>query len=386
LLGDDVRRRGLLGEGRELRLGVAFRWRQGGEHVGGNFLVGDEIVEANRVAIAFQPADLSFVRIEMLQPELRRRRMRRERADRLDVDAGDDAALGHDDLDLRIALERVARRERVVIPHDDDRRRALGDRRGRAADRYEVTGLVEIGEEIEPVGRGLGGVAGAAGEARRIDRHRRLVGGAWIADDRHRGLVVRSFEVGPVRRDFLDDVGVHRHRKHAVIVAGPITVGVFGGVGNRGPGRHLVRLDEAVGLGRGTERQTDVDDVGRLRSLIGLVGLDRLDLVARTAVRIELVDGEAILRLEAVDEGAVAAPIVRQGDDGQLSFLLGGGDEIVHPVGERRRSGACERQCRDRTQQTHLYAHHRSPSLRFPPAQRPFKRTRELPVAVSAWI
>ncbi len=42
----------------------------------------------------------------------------------------------------------------------------------------------------------------------------------------------------------------------------------------------LVGLQQAIGLGRRAEGEADVDHVGRLRALVVLVGLDRLDLVA----------------------------------------------------------------------------------------------------------
>ncbi len=56
-----------------------------------------EIVEADRVAVALEPAELAFVRIEVLHPQLGGVRVRREGADRLHIDAGDDAGLRHDD-------------------------------------------------------------------------------------------------------------------------------------------------------------------------------------------------------------------------------------------------------------------------------------------------
>ena len=59
-------------------------------------------------------------------------RMRRIGADRLYVDARDDAGLRHDHVDLRIALQVVARGERVVVPEDEDRCLALRDRGGLA--------------------------------------------------------------------------------------------------------------------------------------------------------------------------------------------------------------------------------------------------------------
>ena len=197
--------------------------------------------------------------------------------------------------------------------------------------------LLRSAKKSRPLAAGLGRVRRAVDEAGGVDAHRRLVGDARVAGERDRGLVFGLQEVGPVGRRVLHDVGVHREGQHAVIVADPIAVGVLGRIGNRRPGRDLVGRQQAVGLGGGAERQADVDHVGRLRALVVLVGLDRLDFVARTAVGVELVDGEAVLRLEAVDHGAVAAPVARQRDDRELTLFLRGGDQIVHGRGERGR-------------------------------------------------
>ncbi len=135
-------------------------------------------------------------------------------------------------------------------------------------------------------------------------------------------------QVGPVLRDVLDDVGVHDEGENAVIVAVPVAVGVLGGVRNRVPGGDLVGLDQAVGLGGRAEGEADVDDVRSLRAGVALVGLDGFDFVARTGIRVQFVDFEAVLGLEAGNDVAIAAPVVRESDGRQRAFLLGGGDEF----------------------------------------------------------
>jgi myo-inositol 2-dehydrogenase / D-chiro-inositol 1-dehydrogenase len=137
--------------------------------------------------------------------------------------------------------------------------------------------------------------------------------------------VFRLQQVGPIGRRRLDDVGVHFEREHAVIVAVPVAFRILDVVGDRVPGRDLVGLDEAFGLGLRAEGEADVDHVGRLRALVVLVGADRLKLVRRAGVRIELVDGDLrILRLEAGDDLAITAPVVSQRDGGEHAFRLSG--------------------------------------------------------------
>src|SRR5437016_1613194 len=88
-------------------------------------LAGAIPAEAVRVAVPLEPGELDLVGIEVLHPQLGGVRVRREGADRLDIDAGDDAGLRHHDVDLRVALEGVAVAEGEIVPADNDRRRAL---------------------------------------------------------------------------------------------------------------------------------------------------------------------------------------------------------------------------------------------------------------------
>ena len=49
-------------------------------------------------------------------------------------------------------------------------------------------------------------------------------------------------------------------------------------------------MRQALGLGGRAEREADVDHVGRLRAGVVLVGADRLELVGRAGVGVQLVD------------------------------------------------------------------------------------------------
>src|SRR5690606_24206096 len=87
LLGNDFLRGGLFFKAREDGFLVGGRRRHLVEQFLRDLAVLGEIVEADRVAIALQPAKLAFVRIKMLHPQLGGVRMRRMGGDRLDVDA-----------------------------------------------------------------------------------------------------------------------------------------------------------------------------------------------------------------------------------------------------------------------------------------------------------
>src|SRR5579863_3147167 len=109
--------------------------------------------------------------------------MRRESAYRLDVNAGDDAGLRHDDVDFWVSLEGVAIRKRVVIPAEDDRRRALSERGGFPDDGDKIALLIEVGEIREACVSRFGRVAARRREARRVDALNRLIRRTRVAGE-----------------------------------------------------------------------------------------------------------------------------------------------------------------------------------------------------------
>jgi hypothetical protein len=76
--------------------------------------------------------------------------MRCEGADALDVDAGDDAALRHDNLDLRTALEPVAVGEGEIVPADEDRRLAAASESDRPMTGTKLPALSSADMNLRP--------------------------------------------------------------------------------------------------------------------------------------------------------------------------------------------------------------------------------------------
>ena len=102
--------------------------------------------------------------------------------------------------------------------------------------------------------------------------------------------------------DVLDDVLVDHEGHDAVVVAVPVAVGVLGARPGWCPRcETLYGWSRPSSLALRAEGEADVDHVGRLRALVVLVGLDGLELVARAGVRVQLVDLDAVLGLEALD-------------------------------------------------------------------------------------
>ena len=160
------------------------------------------------------------------------------------------------------------------------------------------------------------GVVERAAVGRGQPRRRRCTPG-WRRADRRRGRPCscsRASSRSDQSAGRLGDGRVDLEGQDAEVVAVPVAVRILELGIDRVPGRDLVGLDQLVGLGRVAEGDADVDDVRRLRAGVVLVGLDRLDLVAGAGVGVELVDREAVLGLEAVDDRAVVAPVVGQGD------------------------------------------------------------------------
>ena len=153
------------------------------------------------MAVALQPAELTFVGIEVFHPELGCVRVRSEGGDRLHIDASDDARCRNDDFNRRVAVEAVAPCEAVVVPGDDDRGRALGERSRLADDRNEVAGLVEFCEEGKTCFTGLRCILLAGSEASGVDGLNSLVRSARVAGERDDVGVFGVLQVGPVLRD-----------------------------------------------------------------------------------------------------------------------------------------------------------------------------------------
>jgi len=155
-----------------------------------------------------------------------------------------------------------------------------------------------------------------------------LCGNAWIAGERYGVCIIALEQVFPILWDILNDVLVNFETKNAVIIAVPVTFRVLGAIWNFVPGCDLVRLDQAVFLGGGAESKANVDNVRSLRTLVVFVCLDRFDFVARTCIRVQFVDLEAILVFEALDDFAITTPVVRESDCCQFAFCLSSGDEF----------------------------------------------------------
>src|SRR5262249_10257724 len=131
-------------------------------------------------------------------------------------------------------------------------------------------------------------------------------------------------------RRVFDGVGIDFHGHYAVIVAVPITVGVFGGIRDGSPGGNLVGLDQFGIFGLRAERQTNIDYIRGLGAFVLGVGFNGFDFITGAAVRIKLVDLQTIFLLETGNQITITAPVVRQSNGGQGAFLLGGRDKLVH--------------------------------------------------------
>ena len=158
------------------------------------------------------------------------------------------------------------------------------------------------------------------------------------------------------RGDVLDDVGVDLEREHAVVVAVPVALAILLVVGDRVPTwRPCGACSRPSFLAEGPkERPTSITSgaCGPLFPLFALMasisspepasGLSSLTLMPYFAC--------------SCDELPVAAPVVRKGDRGELSLLLGGGDQLVHagladrdPDGRQDDQGG-ERDCAERSE------------------------------------
>lgn len=75
--------------------------------------------------------------------------MRCVSGDALNVNTGKHALGRYDDFGRRVVVQRFLPGKRVVVPGNDDRRRALRQRTGLADNGQEVASLVEVGEVFQ---------------------------------------------------------------------------------------------------------------------------------------------------------------------------------------------------------------------------------------------
>ena len=182
--------------------------------------------------------------------------------------------------------------------------------------------LLSSAKNFETVLRRLGGVGRAAGEPRRIDAHRRLVRGARVARERDGALELGFVQIRPVGRRRLHDVRCSPRRparRNSRRSSSPRRLSPRRESCPRSRPCRACSRPSALADGP-NDRPTSITS-GACGPLLLLVGLDRLDFVARAAVGVQLVDRDAVFRLEAVDQRAVAAPVARQRDDGELPLL-----------------------------------------------------------------
>ena len=160
------------------------------------------------------------------------------------------------------------------------------------------------------------------------DAGQRRVGLGRVAVERDLRLVLRVVQGLQGGRRVLHLVGVVADGDVASVVVVPKTLGVLLRVGDLRPGGDLVGRELAGRGAGGGGGLADVHDV-RGAALAGQL-LDRVQLVLAGAVRVGVVDLDAVLGGEGVHDGAVVGPGLRQRYDVQRAFLLRGGDEGVH--------------------------------------------------------
>ncbi len=261
--------------------------------------------------------------------------MRGVGVDGLVVVPGVTGAVEHDDLPV-LVVGRV--RGVQVVPVEHDGGLAARDRRGGHVDLEQVSGLLQLGEEVdarlEVVERAVGLHGGEAdgGEGR--------TGLGRVAVDRDGALVVGREQVGEFGRSVeLRRVVADRHVP--AVVADEEAGGLLQLLGDVVPGLHLVGRED-VGVLQG-DREADVEHVGR--GVEALVGLRRLDLLGARDVGGGLVDGDlGVLLGEQVEDLAVVRPVAGERDDVERAFGLGCSLEVGEgaEVGDRGRGGGVD--------------------------------------------
>ena len=155
-----------------------------------------------------------------------------------------------------------------------------------------------------------------------------------IAGKTNLPLIFGFQKVGPGLRNILDDVGVHFEGQNAIVIYKIEASGVFATLDGI-PGGNLIGSEQvwAGGVLSGSQRticSTNIENIRGLWAFILHVIFDGLDLISGTAIRIDILNLDAIFGGEIVHHIAIIAPIAGQGDDGQVTFSLSCGDQGIH--------------------------------------------------------
>lgn len=126
--------------------------------------------------------------------------MRGVSGDALNINAGQNALFRNDNFCRRVVVQRLLPGQRVIVPGNDDRRRALRQRAGLADDRQEVASLVEIGKIFQASFTGFLAGLRARGKTGGENAEDSLVGSARVTGERYLTGIFRLQQVGPVLR------------------------------------------------------------------------------------------------------------------------------------------------------------------------------------------
>ena len=274
-----------------------------------------------RAGVSLEPEVLALGAVEVLLPQAGGGRVRGVLVDGLRVVLGE-LAVGRDrDLPVEaLALELVGVAGVEVVPVDADRRLALLDGGGVDSTGRVVAGLLQLGEEVEA---GLDVVEGAAvRQGGRVDAAEGRTGLGGVAVERDLALVLRLEQVREGGRAGL--ARAWRRSRWRCSRRSRCTSGPARPSGPRGCRRSR---RPCTGASRPCWAALSAKELPRSRTS-GARSWPLRDVTALisswlAAVGVLDLDLDAVLLLEAVDEGAVVGPVAGQGDRVQRALLLG---------------------------------------------------------------
>lgn len=285
-------------------------------------------VEEDRVEIEIKIEKMELIRIDVINKKIRRIGMGWIGDDGMKIEKGDKERIRDDGLKLRIEVKSVEVGKRIIVKEDEDRGRKMWKRGGIEDERKEIEVGVKLIVELEEIiERRLERIREEwdEGGMKKENRMRRKERIEWERE----GIGIIDIEkVLKIMWRVIEDVIVKIKGKKEVIIEIKVKLRVIGDIRDLVKGGKIVGMCKEVFIWGSEEWKEEIDEVGWMREIIVIVGIDGIKLVERKWVGVKLVEIDEIFVIEGIDDVEIEEKVMREWDGGKIKLRIGGGNEL----------------------------------------------------------
>lgn len=285
-------------------------------------------VEEDRVEIEIKIEKMELIRIDVISKKIRRIGMGWIGDDGMKIEKGDKERIRDDGLKLRIEVKSVEVGKRIIVKEDEDRGRKMWKRGGIEDERKEIEVGVKLIVELEEIiERRLERIREEwdEGGMKKENRMRRKERIEWERE----GIGIIDIEkVLKIMWRVIEDVIVKIKGKKEVIIEIKVKLRVIGDIRDLVKGGKIVGMCKEVFIWGSEEWKEEIDEVGWMREIIVIVGIDGIKLVERKWVGVKLVEIDEIFVIEGIDDVEIEEKVMREWDGGKIKLRIGGGNEL----------------------------------------------------------